>query len=476
MPIKRTYPRTQHFLLSLQLAGDFVFCFAGLCFGYFVRFETPVYHVGVEGGEDLTIRAYLPLLVLGALFFLFSFSWLKVYDARLLLRPHRGLSIILRAVAFWFVAFLSASLALKFEPPISRLFVVISCVTTFLALVGWRLIFHYWLERSRFRDRMAQRIAIVGWTEEAKRLVRAITNDKNHPYLIAGVVDTHIETSTAPGLAALPILLGSLEGLERIIREHLIDIVVVADMDLPKEPITQIATLCERNYVDFKITPSFFQIFISNLELQTISGLPILGIEDLRARHLHNLILKRTVDILGASIGLLLASPIIAILALNIKREGGGPVIFRQRRTGMHGTPFEMYKLRSMRMDAESAGGAQWATPEDPRRTKIGAFMRRFNLDELPQFWNVLKGEMSLVGPRPERPELIASFEQVIPHYNPRHEVRPGMTGWAQVNGLRGNTSLLERIKYDLYYIENWSLVFDLQIMLLTFVRRHNAY
>jgi lipopolysaccharide/colanic/teichoic acid biosynthesis glycosyltransferase len=150
-------------------------------------------------------------------------------------------------------------------------------------------------------------------------------------------------------------------------------------------------------------------------------------------------------------------------------------VIYRQVRTGRYGRPFTIYKLRSMRLNAE-ASGAQWAVSGDPRRLKVGAFMRENNLDELPQFWNVLVGDMSLVGPRPERPELIRKFEKEIPHYNPRHEVRPGITGWAQVNGLRGNTSLVERIKYDLYYIENWSLWFDLQILLLTFSRNKNAY
>jgi len=232
---------------------------------------------------------------------------------------------------------------------------------------------------------------------------------------------------------------------------------------------------CERLYVQFKIIPSFFQIFVSNLRMQTISGVPILGVEALPVTHVANQTAKRAIDILGGLVGFLGSLPIMAIMALIIKKQSPGPIIYSQVRTGLHGRPFTIYKLRSMRLDAEKTG-AQWCVQDDPRRLPIGAFMRKWNIDELPQFWNVLKGDMSLVGPRPERPELIKKFEHEIPHYNPRHEVRPGITGWAQVNGLRGNTSLVDRIKYDLYYIENWSIWFDFQIMLLTFVKRDNAY
>jgi exopolysaccharide biosynthesis polyprenyl glycosylphosphotransferase len=210
--------------------------------------------------------------------------------------------------------------------------------------------------------------------------------------------------------------------------------------------------------------------------MQTISGVPILGVETLVSQSLTNQLIKRSTDILGALVGLTLSLPLMVVLAALVKRESPGPAVYRQIRVGLHGKPFTIYKLRSMHLDAETQSGARWAQPQDPRRLKIGAFMREWNLDELPQFWNILIGDMSLVGPRPERPELIAQFAYVIPHYTPRHEMRPGLTGWAQVNGLRGNTSLTERIRYDLYYIENWSFWFDVQILVLTFSHRQNAY
>lgn len=474
MAAKRTFPRTQNFLLSVQLAGDLVACFLGVNLGYWVRFFTPLRHFGVES-QSPDYLTYLPLLAFGTLFLISSYAFLKLYDPRLLLRPHRAALIIMRGTFFWFFVFLSTSLIFKFEPPISRVFVAVSCIVTFVTIMFWRQIYFLWLSNHPLRERLMQRVAIVGWNAEAERLAEAVKTDQSHPYSIYGVITTPAESD--PGRTFLgQSALGSLSDLAQILDNHLIDIVVVADLEMKRDDLLHIIGICEQKYVAFKVIPSFFQIFVSNLRMQTISGVPILGVERLQILSHPNQLLKRAVDIVGALVGLTLSLPIMAVLALFIRREGPGPILYRQERVGRDGDPFIIYKLRSMRIDAEHASGPAWAVPGDPRRLKIGAFMREWNLDELPQFWNVLIGDMSLVGPRPERPELIAQFERNIPHYNPRHEVRPGLTGWAQVNGLRGNTSLVERIRYDLYYIENWSIWFDVQIILLTFARRQNAY
>jgi lipopolysaccharide/colanic/teichoic acid biosynthesis glycosyltransferase len=179
------------------------------------------------------------------------------------------------------------------------------------------------------------------------------------------------------------------------------------------------------------------------------------------------------VDILGGLFGLLLSAPLIALFGYLVHRESPGPILYRQRRQGDRGC-FEILKIRSMKLDAEK-DGVGWSRKVDDRRLKIGAFMRKWNIDELPQFWNVVKGDMSLVGPRPERPELIANFKEEIPHYNARHNVKPGLTGWAQVNGFRGDTDLTQRIRCDLFYLENWSLLLDLQILLMTLGGNRNA-
>lgn len=472
MPSKRTFPKSQSLLLTLQLLGDLLFSYLGLCIGYILRFNTPLREIGVESSE-VTFEIYNQLLLLGAALLIASYSFLKLYDARLLLRPQRAANIILRGTFFWFLLFLSTSLILKFDPPISRIFVATSFMTTLVIMLAWRIAFFHLLSRSEWRERITQRVALVGWSSDAESLARAIFHDKNHPYSVYGVVTT---PATQSQVSRDQRQLGRVDQIDEILDNHLIDIVVVADLDLSRDELGHIASICERRYVDFKVIPSFFQVFVSSLRMQTISGVPLLGIEQIPLNSLPNQMLKRAVDILGALVGLVCSAPIMAVLAVLIKRESPGPVLFRQIRTGIHGQPFGIYKLRSMRLDAESGTGPQWAVAGDPRRLRIGAFMREWNLDELPQFWNILIGDMSLVGPRPERPELIKQFEHQIPHYNPRHEVRPGLTGWAQVNGLRGNTSLVERIRYDLYYIENWSFWFDVQIMILTFFRRQNAY
>jgi exopolysaccharide biosynthesis polyprenyl glycosylphosphotransferase len=474
MPSKRSYPRTQNLLLVILFLGDLLFAYVGLTLGYLLRVKSPLRNLGVEP-TAISFEQYQPLLWLGTAFILLVLAYQGLYDARLLLRPHRALSQIMRGIFFWIIAFLGFSLVFRLEPSVSRYFVLLSSITTFVSLVLWRFTLYYSLSGSAWRQRLTQRVLIIGWSDEAERLVEAIDRDENHPYEVIGVIAVDDETAEVPRQFLGERLLGRVKDLHQILQKSHIDITVLADLDMPKSETYHIISLCERLYVSVKIVPSFFQIFVSNLRMQTISGVPILGVEDMPVTKFYNQIIKRCLDIAGAVVGLIIATPIMLLLCAIIRRESPGPVIYRQVRTGLHGRPFTIYKLRSMRLDAEREG-AQWAKEADPRRLRIGAFMREWNLDELPQFWNVLKGDMSLVGPRPERPELIKQFEREIPHYNPRHEVRPGVTGWAQVNGLRGNTSLVDRIRYDLYYIENWSIWFDIQIMLMTFIRRNNAY
>jgi exopolysaccharide biosynthesis polyprenyl glycosylphosphotransferase len=290
-----------------------------------------------------------------------------------------------------------------------------------------------------------------------------------------GWVSTGGADDSRPAEDVLPCL-GDLQSVERLVSTHAVDMVVVADLHGPREQMISLANLCEREMIQFKVIPSCFRVFVSGLTLETIAGTPVLGVTRLPLDDTLNVMAKRALDVVGASIGLLLSAPVVAIFSALVWLESPGGVFYRQRRWGFNGVPFDIIKIRSMKLNAEQDTGAQWCVKDDPRRLRIGAFMRKWNIDELPQFWNVLSGEMSLVGPRPERPELIEGFKHQIPHYNARHHSKPGMTGWAQVNGLRGDTDLGERIQCDLWYLENWSLWLDLQIMLLTFFKRDNAY
>jgi exopolysaccharide biosynthesis polyprenyl glycosylphosphotransferase len=289
---------------------------------------------------------------------------------------------------------------------------------------------------------------------------------------LVGWVQVHSPHEGLPGNR-----LGSIHELAGILRKHAVDIAVVLDTKvLSQEAVASVMKICEDKYVQFKIVPQFFDILLSSLRPNVIGGVAVLGLESLPLRSYENWIIKRTVDVAGGIVGLALSAPIITIFGALVYWESPGPVIYKQLRSGRSGRLFYIYKIRSMNMSAESNGKAQWAQQNDPRRLRIGTFMRKYNLDEVPQFWNVLKGDMSLVGPRPERPSLITRFKNKIPHYNARHSCLPGMTGWAQVNGWRGNTSLDERIRHDIWYVENWGFWLDVRILFLTFFRRDNAY
>ena len=220
--------------------------------------------------------------------------------------------------------------------------------------------------------------------------------------------------------------------------------------------------------VQVRLVPELLSFLTVNLQFHSLDGIPLLTLRQPPLRYAHNRFLKRAVDILGASLGLVLLSPLFLVIALLVACSSPGPILYWQERVSLDGRRFWIAKFRTMRVDAEASGQPGWTRPGDPRRTKIGAFLRRTNLDELPQLWNVLKGEMSLVGPRPERPYFVEQFSQEIPKYPDRHLVKSGLTGWAQIHGLRGDTSIARRTQYDLYYVQNWSLWLDLRILAIT--------
>jgi len=466
--------------VALSLAGDTIAVLAGLLLGYWMRFNSGFVPLHIQGlterfdPSSISLLTYSRLIALGAFFLVGTFLYMGMYSVKNLMRFRRVGVLMGRGLAFWFVAYLSFSLVVKFQPAISRLYVAISLITTLSTLFLWRLAFHRILRAEVFAQVLRQNIVLVGWNNEVANLADAVESDQSHPYRLFGAVEPPSEGFRIPPPPGIQ-RLGTFSDLPKLLREGKADIVILGDLELGSEKILEVANLCERELVQFKIVPNYFQILVSGLQLETISGVPIMGVTELPLDRLINRMLKRVVDVIGALVGLFLSAPLISVFGALVYLESPGPIFYRQTRTGRNGRNFQIIKLRSMRLDAE-VGGAQWAREGDPRRLKVGALMRSTNIDEVPQFWNVLKGEMSLVGPRPERPELIANFQYDIPHYNARLASKPGMTGWAQVNGLRGNTSLVERVRYDLFYLENWSLWLDAQIMVQTFFRRKNAY
>ncbi len=454
-------------LPGLLVLGDTGVAFGSLALGYVLRYKTPLGGLGIDV-PDAAFAAYLPLLLVGTAFLVGAYAHLGLYEERLLLRKLQGISLIIKGTTFWLVAYLSLSLVLKFEPPISRLFVVIAYLVVIAAMFLWRSWVYHLLTRRSWRERVRQRVAILGWNDEARALAAELKQNPAHPYRFCGAIPL-------PGDEPPDERLGDPAELTDLLREHEIDVLIAARTDLNREQLLEAVQACERTYTEWKIVPSSFQIMLSGLRLQTIGKLPILGVEDIRLEQLFHRGTKRILDLIGGLIGLVLSAPIILVLAWRIRAEGPGPIFFRQTRVGANHRPFTLYKLRSMRHGAEAQDHQRQSTArDDPRLLRIGAFMRRWNLDELPQFWNVLRGDMSLVGPRPERPYHVDKLSTEIPHYLPRHLVKPGMTGWAQVNRLRGESDLVARVQHDIYYIENWSIWLDLQILALTLVRWKN--
>ncbi|HTH47298.1 MAG TPA: exopolysaccharide biosynthesis polyprenyl glycosylphosphotransferase [Candidatus Limnocylindria bacterium] len=461
------------------MAGDFTMIGLGLMLGFWLRFKSGIFSGrstwwSTNEGKPPSFDDYAPLILVGALFLFATFLYLNLYQHQTLLRFRRVALKIVKGTVFWLFAYLSLSLVLKFTPPISRIYVLLSFQMVLVCLLIWRALFHRLLQTENIAQALRQNVLFIGWNKDATRIAEGIFSDSYQPYRLIGCLPSpsgRFQDAPPPGTATL----GDYNTLADVIRQHGIDIVVLADLETSTGEIVGLTNLCELNLVQFKVIPSYFQILVSGLTLDSISGVPIMGVSELPLDRLWNRMLKRGVDILGAVVGLILSTPIIAIFGTLIYLESPGPIFYRQIRTGRNGKDFAIIKLRSMKLDAEK-DGAQWAKKHDDRRLRIGAMLREWNLDEVPQFWNVLKGDMSLVGPRPERPELIANFQYEIPHYNARLATKPGITGWAQVNGLRGDTDLAERVRYDLYYLENWGLWLDFQIMVQTFLKRDNAY
>jgi exopolysaccharide biosynthesis polyprenyl glycosylphosphotransferase len=311
------------------------------------------------------------------------------------------------------------------------------------------------------------RVLLIGAGEIGQMLYRKIIQNPKLGYQIVGFID-HDNTRKGERNVGVPVL-GSMLDIPRIIDQYVIDEVIIGLPESSHQELVNIISLCEREKVGIRVFPDVFQIMASEVGIGDLGGLPLLTIRDVALQG-WRLTLKRGLDLVLSSIGLILLSPLMLLTAILIKLESPGPVFYTQERMGLDARPFKILKFRSMRQDAE-AQGPGWTVEDDPRRTRLGTLLRTLSLDELPQLVNVLVGDMSLVGPRPERPVYVEQFRQSIPRYMDRHREKAGLTGWAQVNGLRGDTSIAERTKYDLWYIENWSLALDIKIILRTLIQ-----
>lgn len=339
-----------------------------------------------------------------------------------------------------------------------------------------RMAIRYLLRDIRKRGLNQKHILLVGYSKAAEGYIDRILENPQWGYQIRGILDDNVEAGTTyRGIKVL----GRIANLMVILPENRLDEIAITLGLSEYYRLQEIVAMCEKSGVHTKFIPDYNNIIPTKPYTEDLLGLPVINIRYVPLSNTFNSMIKRVMDIIGSIIGIIVASPVMLVMCILIKITSPGPLIYRQERVGLHNQTFWMYKFRSMEIQPEAEEKKAWTVKNDPRVTGIGRFMRRTSIDELPQLFNILKGDMSLVGPRPERPFFVEKFREEIPRYMVKHQVRPGLTGWAQVNGYRGDTSIRKRIEYDLYYIENWTVGLDIKILFMTIFKgfiNKNAY
>ena len=457
-------PHATLFLGVLRLADPLLVVVVGLlAYRYYLEEWLPPEH-------------YLLFLAAGAMAVAVLFPLFKLYE------PQRGVSLteeLRRLVLAWgmLAAITSAVLfATKTGISFSRVWVGLWLVSGLLATVAARVSIRLVLRSLRRRGRNLRHIAIVGAGTLGRTIAERLAEASWAGFRVVGFFDDDPATRGTT-VAGAPVL-GSTDALPDGLDRNGVDQVWIALPLRAEARIREILDLLQTETVDVRFVPDIYNFTLLHHSMTEIAGLPVINLTESPLQG-ANAVIKAIEDFVLSSVILVLASPLLLIIALGVKLSSPGPVLYRQERVTWNGERFTMLKFRTMPVDAEAASGPVWADRSQARTTPLGAFLRRTSLDELPQFFNVLRGEMSIVGPRPERPEFVERFKQEVPRYMQKHLVKAGITGWAQVNDFRGNTDLRERIRYDLYYIENWSVWFDLRIIVLTLVhvfRSRHAY
>ncbi|HVT08382.1 MAG TPA: undecaprenyl-phosphate glucose phosphotransferase [Polyangia bacterium] len=439
---------------------------------FWLRFYVPIVAV-TKGFPEFSVYAAVTPLI--------AFLWFLVFDAQQVYVPsarpgrHGDSWKVLKAHLTAIIVFVALSYVFT-EYRFSRGVLVIFGVLTAVALIGGRLALRSAIAALRRGGFQGRRVLLIGEPDPLATVIARFTEIPELGVQVAGVL-IPADTQAGPLVAGAPVL-GDFSRVAEAIESSGARQVVIA---LPRRrwsELEAILAMIRDDTVDVQVVPDLHEYVTLGCEVETLDGVPIVRLNGSPLRG-WGAVIKRVTDIALSAIALLILSPIFLIVAAAVKATSPGPIFYGQERMGLDGRRFRMFKFRSMRVDAESKSGAVWAQAGDDRRTPIGALLRATSLDELPQFWNVLVGDMSLVGPRPERPVFVSKFRHEIDHYMLRHKVKAGITGWAQVNGWRGNTSLDERIRCDLHYIKNWSYSFDLKILCLTVLKgfvNKNAY
>ena len=414
-------------------------------FSWYLRFKSGLF---VQDAGVLPAKTYFSALFLIIPGYLLLYSIFQLYMPRRVKSYRKELMDIIRANGIGFMIFILVLYFIKQEHFSRQMLCIFFFINISLEFAS-RYLIRTILWKMRKQGLNQKHILMIGERQMAEQSMDRLRENPKWGYQVFA----HLKDE---------------EKLERILEGNELDEVVIALRAEDYGKLERIVDVCEKAGVHTKMIPDFGNVISTRPYIEDVQGIPVIHVRRVPLNVMRNRAAKRAVDLIGATVAIILFSPVMLLTVLVVALTEEGSVIYRQERVGLHNQVFYMYKFRSMIMQDEEKEKAEWSTRNDPRITPVGKLIRRTSIDELPQLFNVLKGEMSLVGPRPERPQFVQKFRDEIPRYMVKHQVRPGMTGWAQINGYRGDTSIEKRIEYDLYYIENWTMVFDMKILILT--------
>lgn len=466
----------QKFFNRLHIVLDAVVILLSYSLAWFLKFRSGIrpFYTGDAVGI-LSRQTYFGALLLIVPVYLFLYYLCSMYTAKRSGSIKREIYNIVRANTIGLVLFIGALFVIHLDN-FSRTMIFYFYLFNIAGDSFLRVAIHKWLRMLRKSGYNVKYILLVGYSRAAELYIDRIRQNPQWGYVVRGILDDKIPRGTEyRGVKVI----GQIDNLFYILPQNKLDEIAITLALENYGRLEEIVGLCEKSGVHTKFIPDYNSVIPSKPYTEDLNGLPVINIRHVPLTNTLNMIMKRTVDVVGGLAATILFSPVLILAAILVKTTSDGPVIFKQERVGLHNKPFQMYKFRTMEVQKESEEKKEWTTRDDPRVTKVGKFLRRTSIDELPQLFNVLHGDMSLVGPRPERPFFVEKFKEEIPRYMIKHQVRPGMTGWAQVNGYRGDTSIRKRIDCDLYYIENWTMGLDIKILFLTLFKgfiNKNAY
>lgn len=435
----------QRMLNKVQVCMDAGIIGATYFFSWYLRFKSGLF---VQDAGVLPAKTYFSALFLIIPGYLLLYSIFQLYMPRRVKSYRKELMDIIRANGIGFMIFILVLYFIKQEHFSRQMLCIFFFINISLEFAS-RYLIRTILWKMRKQGLNQKHILMIGESQMAEQYMDRLRENPKWGYQVFA----HLKDE---------------EKLERILEGNELDEVVIALRAEDYGKLERIVDVCEKAGVHTKMIPDFGNVISTRPYIEDVQGIPVIHVRRVPLNIMRNRAAKRAVDLIGATVAIILFSPVMLLTVLVVALTEEGSVIYRQERVGLHNQVFYMYKFRSMIMQDEEKEKAEWSTRNDPRITPVGKLIRRTSIDELPQLVNVLKGEMSLVGPRPERPQFVQKFRDEIPRYMVKHQVRPGMTGWAQINGYRGDTSIEKRIEYDLYYIENWTMVFDMKILILT--------